>query len=43
MTLIEIGVPALAAAIAGGMYLYVLNERRKLREARNHRHIHPAE
>jgi len=43
MTLFDIGVPAIAAAVTGGLYLYLWNERRKAREARAHRHIHPAE
>lgn len=42
MTIFDIAVVAIALGITGGMYGYILNERRKLREARG-RHIHPAE
>ncbi|SCW57071.1 hypothetical protein SAMN02927924_01438 [Sphingobium faniae] len=30
MTIFDIAVPAIAASIAGGLYLYLWNERRKL-------------
>ena len=42
MTAFDIAVPALALAFSGGMYLYLLRERRKLRQSRVH-DLHPAE
>ena len=36
MTFFDIAVPALALALTGGLYLMLLRERRKLREARRH-------
>jgi len=42
MTLFDIGVPALAIVISGGLYLYLLRERRRL-HASKARDLHPAE
>jgi hypothetical protein len=42
MTQSEIAVTVIPLLIAGGMYLYILNERRKLIAAREKRQ-HPAE
>lgn len=42
MTFFDIGVPALAIVIGGGLYLYLLRERRKLHALRDHG-VHPAE
>lgn len=42
MTGFDIAVVVLALGITGGLYGYMLHERRKLREARGH-HVHPAE
>ncbi len=42
MTVFDVAVIAIALGITGGMYGYILHERRKLRDARSHS-IHPAE
>lgn len=41
MTIAEMAPAIAAVVVTGGLYLYLWNERRKVRNS--HRHIHPAE
>lgn len=43
MTLAEMAPAIVAVVVTGGLYLYLWNGSRRAREAREHRHIHPAE